>query len=130
MLDRTKIYEEQKLRYADRDLDNPYTLNGFRGTFAFSDHNLVPEEIRNLALLTLGKERFRDIPLAKVEEIARAVHGEDRQPGFMVRLYERMTELERRVQQGLKPTTAEHEPEFTLEDWNNDTLNNTQADSA
>lgn len=128
MLDRTKIYREQAERYRNLDLDNPHSLNGFRGTFNFSDHNLVPEEIRNLVLLTLQKERFRDVPLDKVNAIAQEVHGEDRLPGFVTRLYAAMIVAEQRVQQGLKPTSTEYEPEFTLEDWNNDTAERT-ADS-
>ena len=50
--------------------DNPHTLNGFSGTWAFSDHNLIPESLRNFIWESFPKyERFRRIPLDEINAL-------------------------------------------------------------
>lgn len=71
--------------------DVPGTLNSFDGTFAFSDHTLIPEALRNFIFEHFPKhERFRTIPLDEINTIMNdAWEG----PGSMVkinRLYQEM----------------------------------------
>jgi hypothetical protein len=64
--------------------DQPHTLNGFKGTWAFSDHNLVPEALRNFIMLSFPKaEKFRRIPLGDINDLMNDVWEG---PGSMVKV--------------------------------------------
>ena len=50
--------------------DQPWLLNGFNGTWAFSDHNLIPDALRNFIWENFPKhERFRRIPLDEINAL-------------------------------------------------------------
>jgi len=54
--------------------DNPFTLNGFKGTWAFTDHNLIPEALCNFIWESFPKyERFRRIPLDEINALMNEV---------------------------------------------------------
>jgi hypothetical protein len=42
MFDEVKSVED-KIEFYKRDVDNPNSVNGFRGTWKFSDHTLIPD---------------------------------------------------------------------------------------
>jgi len=62
-----------------RDLptDNEHTINGFNGEFAFSDHKLVPECLRNFLMESFPQKNARDafyrIPLKDINDLLNAV---------------------------------------------------------
>ena len=50
--------------------DQPWTLNGFNGTWNFSDHRLIPESLRNFIMESFPKiEKFRRIPLEDINAL-------------------------------------------------------------
>jgi len=50
--------------------DQPHLLNGFKGTWAFSDHNLIPEPLRNFIIESFPKiEKFKRIPLEDINAL-------------------------------------------------------------
>jgi len=50
--------------------DDPHTLNGFAGTWNFSDHRLIPESLRNFIFESFPKiEKFRRIPLDDINAL-------------------------------------------------------------
>jgi len=51
-------------------IDEPFTLNSFNGTFAFTDHDLVPGLIQDLVLSQRSEDKFKKIPITAVTEIA------------------------------------------------------------
>lgn len=54
--------------------DDPHTLNGFAGTWAFSDHNLIPDALRDFIWYSFPKvERFRRIPLEDINALMNEV---------------------------------------------------------
>jgi hypothetical protein len=71
--------------------DQPHTLNGFQGTWAFSDHNLIPEALKNFIWENFPKhERFRRIPLDEINTLMNDVwEGPGSMPKIM-RLYREM----------------------------------------
>ena len=73
------------LTYWERQpTDNPYYVNGFNGTFAFSEHKLVPEPFRNFIVESFPKiDRFRRIPL---EDINTLMNDVWEGPGSMVKI--------------------------------------------
>lgn len=78
--------------YWDRQpTDQPWTVNGFNGTWNFSDHDLIPDALRNFITESFPKiERFKRIPL---EEINKLMNDVWEGPGSMpkiVALYNKM----------------------------------------
>jgi len=60
--------------WADQPTDNPHTLNGFAGTWQFSDHKLIPEGLRNYIFENFPKhERFDRIPLDEINNLMNEV---------------------------------------------------------
>jgi len=71
--------------------DNPFTLNGFDGTWNFSDHRLIPESLRNFILESFPKiEKFRRIPL---EDINKLMNDVWEGPGSMVKIQKLYNEM-------------------------------------
>lgn len=65
MLD-TKLMVERQIEFYKKDIDNPNSVNGFRGTWNFSDHHLIPSIFNQLLLRHFGVNRLSRIPLAKI----------------------------------------------------------------
>lgn len=68
MLDHAKIVSD-KIEFYRRDIDNPYSVNGFRGTWQFSDHNLIPDVFNGFLQRYFGQYRIRRVPLAQINEV-------------------------------------------------------------
>lgn len=67
-----------------RDLDKPHTLGGFKGTWAFSDHSLIPQDLNNFILESFHPvEKIKRIPL---EEINALMNDVWEGPGSMAKL--------------------------------------------
>ena len=50
--------------------DQPWLVNGFKGTWNFSDHTLIPDVLRNFIWENFPKhERFRRIPLDEINAL-------------------------------------------------------------
>ena len=73
MLDYNKLARDQVSRLCERDQENPNTINGFDGEFAFSDHKLVPESLRDFLVESYPrKESFWKIPLNEINSLLNA----------------------------------------------------------
>jgi hypothetical protein len=56
--------------WENQPTDQPHTLNGFAGTWAFSDHNLIPDGLRNFIMESFPKvEKFKRIPLDQINTL-------------------------------------------------------------
>ena len=68
--------------------DQPYTLNGFNGTWNFSNHNLIPESLINFIMESFPKEeKFKRIPLEDINALMNDVwEGPGSMPKIMTRL--------------------------------------------
>lgn len=74
----TKTYWERQ------PTDNPYTINGFNGTWNISDHSLVSSELRNYLLEAFHPEsKFKRIPLDAINTLLNEVWEG---PGSMVKI--------------------------------------------
>jgi hypothetical protein len=68
------LYYTKKQYWMAQPTDNPSTLNGFRGTFAISDHSLLSDELRSLVEAKWPTvNRFNKIPLADINEFLNSV---------------------------------------------------------
>lgn len=74
MLDTKKILED-KIAFYNRPemIDNPFHPAGFRGTWAFSDHSLIPDLFHDFLQRYFGVMRLRRIPLDKINELMNEV---------------------------------------------------------
>jgi hypothetical protein len=71
--------------------DNPFTLNGFKGTWAFTDHNLIPDALRNFIWESFPKyERFRRIPLDEINALMNDVWEGPGSMPKIIKLYREM----------------------------------------
>lgn len=69
----------------DNDVDKPWLVNGFRGTWKFSDHNLIPSVFNGFLQRYFGVYRIRRIPL---DEINRVMNEVWEGPGSLPRVLE------------------------------------------
>lgn len=70
MFDFTKLKQEAREFWLKQSTDTAYTLNAFEGPFALSDHEYVPELIRDLVLSQRNEDKFTRIPMSAVNDIA------------------------------------------------------------
>lgn len=71
--------------------DNPYLLNGFNGTWAFSNHDLISNELRNFIMESFHpEEKFKRIPL---EDINKLMNDVWEGPGSMVKIQKMFEEM-------------------------------------
>ena len=68
MFDELKALET-RIEFFKRDIDNPNSVNGFRGTWNFSDHTLIPETLYGFLTRHFGQAKLRRIPLDKIYQV-------------------------------------------------------------
>jgi hypothetical protein len=59
---------ENKIEFYKKDIDNPYSVNGFRGTWKFTDHTLIPDTLFGFLTRHFGQAKLRRIPLEKINQ--------------------------------------------------------------
>ena len=100
--------------WANQPTDKPHLLNGFKGTFAITDHNLVAEELREYAMECFPKvERFKRIPL---EDINRVLNEIWEGPGSMPKLVQRTLDL-RTARRSRSVETIKMDEVKTIDDY-------------
>lgn len=72
MLDEAKILED-KIEFFKRDIDNPHSVNGFRGTWQFSDHTLIPDTLFGFITRHFAQGKLRRIPLDRINQLMNEV---------------------------------------------------------
>jgi hypothetical protein len=68
MLDEAKVLND-KIEFYKQHIDNPNTVNGFRGTWQFSDHTLIPDELYPFLSRHFGIARLRRVPLEQINKL-------------------------------------------------------------
>lgn len=95
--------------------DNPHTLNGFAGTWNFSNHRLIPEDLRDFIFESFPKhEKFRRIP---IEEINALMNDVWEGPGSMVKVQNLLHEMRRMRNAGLDPSKVKMDDVKTINDY-------------
>ena len=80
--------------------DNPSSLNGFRGTFAITDHNLIAEDLKSLIQARWPTaSRFNKIPLADINEFLNSVWEG---PGSMMKVIDLTHELQQAYRDSIR----------------------------
>ena len=74
MLDTQKLLQDKIAFYNQPQLvENPCHPAGFQGTWAFSDHSLIPDVLHGFLQRYFGVMRLRRIPLEKINELMNEV---------------------------------------------------------
>jgi hypothetical protein len=60
---------ENKINFYKQDIDNPYSVNGFRGTWKFTDHTLIPDSLFGFLTRHFAQAKLRRIPLDKINQV-------------------------------------------------------------
>lgn len=89
MLDEAKILQD-KIDFYQKDIDNPHSVNGFRGTWQFSDHTLIPNTLHSFLTRYFGISRLRRVPL---DEINRVMNEVWEGPGSLEKLWRLEAEM-------------------------------------
>jgi hypothetical protein len=72
MFDEVKSVEN-KIEFYKRDIDNPNSVNGFQGTWKFTDHTLIPDTLFGFITRHFGQAKLRRIPLDKINQLMNEV---------------------------------------------------------
>ena len=96
--------------------DNPFTVNGFNGTWQFSEHSRIPECLQNYIIECFPEyERFKRIPL---EDINRAMNEVWEGPGSLEKVWQLAREMRyKRYNTGTASSSATLEPVKTIDDY-------------
>jgi len=81
---------EQKIKFYSRDIDVPHSVNGFRGTWKFSDHKLIPDVLHEFLMLTFEVSNLKRVPL---KDINRVMNDIWEGPGSLEKVFRQVVEL-------------------------------------
>jgi hypothetical protein len=81
---------EQKIEFYSRDIDNPFAVNGFKGTWAISDHNLIPDVLHEYLMLYFRESRLARVSLDKINACLNDVWEG---PGSLAQVFTRTVEM-------------------------------------
>lgn len=120
MLDATNGIQ-YSLDYWDRQpTDQPWLLNGFKGTWNFRDHSLIPGELNNFIMEAFHPaERLKRIPLEDINKLMNEVWEG---PGSMSKIVRLTGELRSARLSGLVSNMKMEEVK-TIDDFTEDDFN-------
>lgn len=101
MLDHAKVAQNRIAQLEGFSQDLETSVNGFTGEWNFSDHDLIPQALRDFLVESFPrKERFNQIPLKDINSVLNEVWDG---PGSLVklaRITEQIRELRREGETG------------------------------
>lgn len=90
MLDKLMIIEN-KVNFYEKDVDNPYSVNGFKGTWNISKHAGIPDVLLGFLQRHFGLMRLSRV---KMEEINKVLNDTWEGPGSLKKLFMLEYEME------------------------------------
>ena len=82
---------ESRIAFYQKDIDNPFSVNGFRGTWQFSEHNKIPDVLSGFLLRYFGVGRIKRIPIAQINELMNEIWDG---PGSLEKIFRAELEME------------------------------------
>ena len=89
MLDDAKMLDS-RIEFYKKDIDIPWSVNGFRGTWQFSDHNLIPSILHGFLTRYFGIARLKRVPLDEINKLMNDVWDG---PGSLEKLFRLEAEM-------------------------------------
>lgn len=100
--------------------DNPWTVNGFRGTWNISDHSLIPDNFNNfLSEYFYQYPKINKVPLDKINAVLNEVWEG---PGSMVKIAQLTQDLRenRKVERPISSSKVIKDEVRTIDDEDDD----------
>lgn len=98
--------------------DKPWLLNGFKGTWNFSDHSLIPAELNNFLHEAFHPvERLKRVPLEEINKVMNQVWDG---PGSMVKLEKLTAEMRNARMDKVMSTPIKLDEVRTIDDYDED----------
>ena len=82
---------EDKIAFYKKDIDNPFSVNGFKGTWQISDHALIPDVLHNFICRWFGVGRIKRAPLKEINTLMNDVWEG---PGSLEKIFRLEREME------------------------------------
>lgn len=89
MLDEAKMLDS-RIEFYKKDIDTPWLVNGFRGTWQFSDHSLIPSILHGFLTRYFGIAKLKRVPLNEINKIMNEVWEG---PGSLEKLFRLEAEM-------------------------------------
>ena len=89
MLDEAKMLDS-RVEFYKKDIDTPWSVNGFRGTWQFSDHTLIPSILHGFLTRYFGIAKLKRVPL---DEINRVMNEVWEGPGSLEKIFRLEAEM-------------------------------------
>lgn len=105
MLDLEKCKQRQHQYWSEDSTVGPNTLNGFAGTFNYTDPARVPELFRNLAVEYFGLERYRSVKLDRLNDLVNELWEG---PGSCAKISDVIWDI--RIARRVDPTAPRRDP--------------------
>lgn len=104
--------------WKDRDIDKPHYINGFKGTWNFSDHSLIPQPLFDFILESFHpEEKIKRIPLEDINKLMNEVWEG---PGSMVKIVETLRMLRQNRYAGKPNSLTGLDPVKTIDDFSDE----------
>jgi len=114
MLDITKHANDAISFWERQPTDQPYLVNGFNGTWSFSDHKSIPEPLHNFIMEAFHPaEKFKKIP---IEDINTLMNDVWEGPGSMAKLEKLLLQMRMDRQKG-NTTKLKFDEVKTMDDY-------------
>lgn len=114
--DHLNIAEGRARYWESQPTDQPHLLNGFKGTWNFSDYNLIPEPIQDFLLEVFHpQEKLKRIPL---EDLNKAINDFWDGPGSMPKLVLAVGQMRHARSQNRVNDDTKQVPVPTIDDFN------------
>jgi len=109
---------DTKTYWETQPTDKPYLVNGFAGTWNFSDHNLIPNSLTNFIVESFPKiERFKRIPLDEINALMNSVWEG---PGSMVKIERLYQEMRANRIAGIEASSKDNSDVKTIDDYSDE----------
>ena len=107
---------ESRIAFYKKDIDAPHSVNGFRGTWNFSDHNLIPDVLKGFLMRHFDVSRLRRVPLQDINKVMNEVWEG---PGSLEKIFRLELEMEesgRKIKYNLRDFSKKKQKNETDED--------------
>ena len=109
---------DTKTYWETQPTDIPHYVNGFAGTWNFSDHDLIPNSLTNFIVESFPKvERFKRIPLDEINALMNDVWEG---PGSMVKLERLVAEMRANRIAGIESDSKDNADVKTIDDYSDE----------
>jgi len=81
---------DAKVDFYSRDRDIPWSVNGFKGTWQFTEHDTIPDTLHEFLMLSFSVGNIRLVPIDKINKLMNDVWEG---PGSLEKLFRMNVEM-------------------------------------